>query len=261
MNGEREYMTIRKIDLLKVFFRSFLIQASWSFDRMQSLGFAFAIMPALKRLYPERDEFASRLRQHMEYFNTQPYLASFILGASIRMEEKRSSGRSTAGDVSALKNTLMAPLGALGDSFFWAALKPLSVLIAVFLLMTGAWWAPILFLVFYNLWHVWLRAAVLLWGYRSSGDVVSLIARYRFTRVARIFKALALVVLGGTIGLFPLWRPEFRPAVPAPGIITAGSAFLITLALAAVLKKGGTPIKLMLGLAAISVALAYAGVS
>lgn len=261
MNGEREHITIRKTDLLNVFFRSFLIQASWSFDRMQSLGFAFAIMPALKRLYPQHDEFASRLRQHMEYFNTQPYLASFILGAAIKMEEKKRSERTGAGDVSALKNTLMAPLGALGDSFFWAALKPVSVLIAVFLMMTGAWWAPVLFLLFYNSWHIWLRAAVLVWGYRTAGDVVSLIARYPFTRVARMFKTLALVVLGGIVGLVPLWRPEFRPAVSASGIVTAGFAFLITLALAAVLKKGGTPIKLMLGLAAVSIALAYAGVS
>src|SRR5512145_2536822 len=120
---------IRPLDMISVFFRSFLIQASWSFDRMQSLGFAFAMLPVLRRLYPDPEGFLDRLKLHMEYFNTQPYLASFILGAAIRTEEDRASGRNRTADVSAIKNRLMAPLGALGDSFFWGALKPLSVTI------------------------------------------------------------------------------------------------------------------------------------
>jgi PTS system mannose-specific IID component len=261
MNGNVNRKSIKAMDLLGVYFRSFLIQASWSFDRMQSLGFAYAMIPALRRVYPDPEEYRTRLILHMEYFNTQPYLASFILGAAVRMEEERASGQSRAIDVSALKNTLMGPMGALGDSFFWGALKPLSVLIAVAALMSGVWWAPLLFLVLYNSWHVWLRTELLVWGYRSAGDVVSLVARYRFTRIARLFKAVALCVLGGMLGMIPVWRPEFKPAVPVPGAIAAGAGLLITFVLAAALKKGGSPIKLMLGLAAICTALAYAGVA
>ena len=72
------------------------MQASWSFERMQSLGFAFAIAPALKKLYPNGAEYESRLRLHMDYFNTQPYLASFILGAVVRMEEERADDEAAA---------------------------------------------------------------------------------------------------------------------------------------------------------------------
>ncbi len=50
---------------------------------MQSLGFAYAIEPVLRKLYPDQAEYESRLRIHLEYFNTQPYLASFILGAVV----------------------------------------------------------------------------------------------------------------------------------------------------------------------------------
>ena len=70
-----------------------MIQASWSFDRMQTLGFAYAMLPALRRLYPNGDELTSRINLHLEYFNTQPYLASFILGAAVRLEEGRASGK------------------------------------------------------------------------------------------------------------------------------------------------------------------------
>src|SRR5512143_4202991 len=165
--------------MLKVFWKSFLIQASWSFDHMQSLGFAYAIQPVLRKLYPDQDEYESRLRIHMEYFNTQPYLASFILGAVARMEQDRALGRNSSTDVSSLKRALMAPLGALGDSFFWGSLKPLAAVIAVAMLLAGAWWAPLLFLALYNVVHVGLRAGLVFAGYATRGDVAAILGRYK----------------------------------------------------------------------------------
>lgn len=227
---------------------------------MQSLGFAFAIGPALKKLYPDRAAYEARLRLHMDYFNTQPYLASFILGAAVRMEEERATGRNEGGDVSGLKAALMAPLGALGDSFFWGALKPLAAVVAVALLMTGYWWAPLLFLTVYNVWHVGLRAGLLFRGYRSGGDAVALMAWYGFMKWAKRFKVITLSVLGGIIGMVPDWRPEFRPIVKMPFFPTTLLWLIFTLALVAVLRRGGSPLKLMFGLAALCLALAYAGV-
>ena len=252
--------TIRTLDLLKVFMRSFLLQASWSYDRMQSLGFAYAIEPILRRLYPDREEYRSRLDLHREYFNTQPYLAAFILGATARMELERASGRGRAADIPELKSALMAPLGALGDSFFWGALMPLAAVIAVAVLMTGARWAPLLFLVLYNGWHVGLRAGVFVWGYQSAGDAVALMARYSFTKMAKLFKAVSLAVIGGTLGMASSWRPELKLTVSLPGFVNAAAGLMITLVLVVVLRKGGSPVKLMLGLAGVCLALVYTGV-
>ncbi len=252
---------IRTLDLVRVFLRSLLIQASWSYERMQSLGFAFAMQPVLKRLYPDREEYRSRLNLHMEYFNTQPYLASFILGAAARMEQERASGRDSVADVAGLKSALMSPLGALGDSFFWGALKPLAAVIAVAALMAGAWWAPLLFLVLYNICHVWLRIGVLMWGYQSAGDAMALMTRYRFTKMARLFKAVCLSVIGGILGMASNWRPEFKPTFAPAGFATAVAGLIVSLILVAVLKQGGSPVKLMLGMAVICLAMAYAGVS
>jgi PTS system mannose-specific IID component len=257
----RTPVKINKLDLARVFFRSFLIQASWSFDRMQSLGFAFALEPVIRKLYTDGEEYRSRLNVHMEYFNTQPYLALFILGAAARLEEERASGRDSGADVSGLKNALMAPLGALGDSFFWGALKPLMAVIAAALVLTGAWWAPLAFLALYNAWHLWLRVKALQWGYESAGDAVLLMSRYNFTKMARLFKATCLAVLGGMLGMSSLWKPEFRPVSSGSGIVPALAGLLITLVLAAFLKKGASPVKILLGLAAVCVALAFAGVA
>jgi PTS system mannose-specific IID component len=247
-------------DLYGVFRRSLLIQASWSYERMQSIGFAYAIEPVLRKLYPDRAEYESRLRVHLEYFNTQPYLASFILGAVVRMEEDRSRARKVSEDVSSLKAALTAPLGALGDTFFWGALKPFAAVVAVALLLTGYWWAPLLFLVFYNVWHVGLRAGMLFWGYRSGGDAMALMARYSLMNLAKRFKLITLTVLGCIIGMVPNWRTEFQPAVGMPVLPMAFVWMMATLALVVVLRRGGSPIKLMLGLAVLCFALTYTGV-
>ena len=225
---------------------------------MQSLGFAYAIEPVLRKLYPDKSEYESRLRLHMEYFNTQPYLASFILGAVARLEEDRATGRTKDPDIKGLKESLAAPLGALGDSFFWGALKPVAAVMAAALLLTGSWWAPILYLVVYNMWHLGIRTGAFFRGYQTAGDAVDLLTNYRFTGRARLFKVLSLFVLGGLIGSMPVWRQEFRPASHVQVMSIAGMAF--TLALIAGLQRGSSPIKLMLGLAALCLALAYLGV-
>jgi mannose/fructose/N-acetylgalactosamine-specific phosphotransferase system component IID len=247
-------------DLFGVFRRALLIQASWSYERMQSLGFAFAIEPALRKIYPDQAEYEDRLRIHLEYFNTQPYLASFILGAVVRMEEDRAAGRKANEEVSSLKAALTAPLGALGDTFFWGALKPFASVAAVALLMTGHGWAPILFLVFYNVWHIGLRAGMLFWGYRSGGDAMAIMARYSMMNMAKRLKLITLSVLGGIIGMVPNWSAEFHPDVSMPLLPVAFIWLTATLGLALMLRRGGSPIKLMLGLAVLCLALAYAGV-
>ena len=256
---ERNAAVIRTVDLLGVFWRSFFIQASWSYDRMQSLGFAFALIPVLRRLYPEREMFAGRLAAHMEYFNTQPYLASFILGAAARAEEDRASGRNAADDVVELKKTLMAPLGALGDSFFWGSLKPFAASAAVAVLLTGAWWAPLLFLVLYNVVHVGLRLSLVFVGYETKGDVVALMSRYRFTKLARRYKVLSLAIIGCIVGTVTAWGPEFRADLSVYPPLLAAAGLALTLGMIALLRAGASPVKLMIGLAAACLILAWGG--
>jgi mannose PTS system EIID component len=258
VNGNRETIGIR--DLLAAFGRAFLLQASWNFERMQTAGFAFAIEPVLKKLYPDPAEYESRVKLHLEYFNTQPYFASFILGAAIRLEQDRATGKNPAADVGGLKAALMAPLGALGDSYFWGALKPMAAIAAVALLMTGSWWAPILFLVLFNAWHLGLRMGMLFWGYASGGDAVALMARYRFTKIAKRFKVITLTMLGGILGMMPLWRAEFLTSFNVRPVLMMGSGLIITLVLVAMMRRIGSPVKFMLGLAVLCLALAYAGV-
>ena len=45
---------LTKRDRLKVMWRSMLLQGSWNYERMQNGGWAYSLIPALRKLYPEK---------------------------------------------------------------------------------------------------------------------------------------------------------------------------------------------------------------
>ena len=120
-----------------VFARSMLLQACWGFEGMQNLGFLFSLDPWLRRLYPEKKAYREAARRHLEFFNTQPYMAGYVVGVVGALEERRA--RAAAAErpaieerIRQLKGAMGSALAAAGDSFFWGALKPAA---AVFILL------------------------------------------------------------------------------------------------------------------------------
>ncbi len=108
------------------------LQALLTPDRMQGPGFAFAMIPVLRRLYPDRDRLAEALARHTSYVATHPLLAGYVLGAAARLEAKRAAGQPMDGArIDAIKRALASPLAAWGDPFFWVVLRPLAGLVGV----------------------------------------------------------------------------------------------------------------------------------
>ena len=70
----------------KTFWRSFPLQACFCYERMQNVGFAYQMVPALKKLYPNKEEASEALKRHLAIFNTTPAIVSFITGAAFAME-------------------------------------------------------------------------------------------------------------------------------------------------------------------------------
>ena len=91
--------------MFKVFLNSFFIQSAWSFEKMQGLGFAAAMAPAIKDIYKDREQACAAIRRHMVFYNAHPYMASPILGAAIKMEEEVREGRRDAKDISSFKES------------------------------------------------------------------------------------------------------------------------------------------------------------
>ncbi len=182
--------------LLRILGRSFLLQASWSFERMQSLGALYILAPALRLLYQEK-ELEDAFRRHMVYFNTHPYLAPPLLGAVLALEEDQARGERCAIGAVEFRDMVMAPFAAIGDALFWGGLRPLAAVIALFFAFKGSLWAPVVFLVLFNLPHLWFRCAGLVRGYFSGLRLVETVQARRLPDWALRAKEATVVLLGG----------------------------------------------------------------
>jgi mannose/fructose/N-acetylgalactosamine-specific phosphotransferase system component IID len=116
------------------------VQAILAPDRMQGPGFAFAMLPVLQRLYPDRERLGEALARHTAYVATHPLMAGYVLGAAARLEEERAEGAAIDGArIDGMKRALASPLAAMGDPFFWVVLRPVAGLAAV---LGIAWIGP-----------------------------------------------------------------------------------------------------------------------
>ena len=183
--------------LIHVFMRSFLLQASWNFERMQSLGVLYILGPALRVFY-RGEELTQACQRHLAYFNTHPFMASPILGTTLALEEALS--RDETGDpvdIDGFKTMIMAPYAAMGDAFFWGGLRPLSACIAVYIALQGSMWAPVVFLVMFNIPHLGFRLGGLFGGYKLGIKVVPVIQRFHLPDLAVRCKEGTVIFLGG----------------------------------------------------------------
>ena len=81
MQETKETSLITKKDLRSVFWRSFTMQSSWSFDKMMAYGFMYSIEKPLRKIYPKDDDYFEALHRHTETFNIMslPLSLTFLL--------------------------------------------------------------------------------------------------------------------------------------------------------------------------------------
>jgi len=222
---------ISRVAFLKVFLGSFFIQSSWSFEKMQSLGFAAAIAPALKEIHGGKDQRVAAYKRHLEHYNAHPYMASPVLGAAINIEEQAAKGPGVdATAVSKFKKMIMAPYGAIGDSFFWGSLRPMASAIGVLATLLWGWKGPVVFLILFNFFHLWMRWTGLRAGLRDGKNVVGSIMSLDLPHWSVRFKYLAAAALGVVSVVMlrsfagPSWQPVerwFWLAAGFPAIVAA----------------------------------------
>jgi mannose/fructose/N-acetylgalactosamine-specific phosphotransferase system component IID len=186
-DGRPARQAIRRSDLGRAASRSFQIQALLQPERMQGLGFGFAMVPILRRLYADPAERGAALRRHLAYFATHPVLAGFVLGTAAKLEERRAAGEPIPdAAIDGAKRAMATPLAGLGDPLFWVTLRPLAGLIGVIALLllpppeTGAPDArvllcPLFLLLTYNAVALPYRLAGVARGYRDGDRPAALL--------------------------------------------------------------------------------------
>ena len=180
-----EKIKLSKNDRLAVAWRSTFLQGSWNYERMQNLGWAFSLIPAIKKLYTTKEDRAAALTRHMEFFNTHPYVASPIIGVTLALEEERANG-AAIDDVAiqGVKVGMMGPLAGIGDPVFWFTVRPILGAIGASLALTGNIVGPILFFVLWN---------VIRWAFKNL--VTKLVLLSQLTYLVVYYKILLKVLL------------------------------------------------------------------
>ncbi|MDD0823468.1 PTS mannose transporter subunit IID [Mannheimia sp. AT1] len=197
-----EIKKVTKSDLNAVVRRSNLFQGSWNFERMQALGFAYAMVPVIKRLYPDPNDPGRKaaIKRHSEFFNTQPFVGAPILGVTIAMEEERANGKEIDdAAINGIKVGLMGPLAGVGDPIFWGTVRPVFAALGAGLALNGNLLGPILFFVLFNLVRLASRYYGVVYGYKKGLDVVQDMSGGLLQKLTEGASILGLFIMGALV--------------------------------------------------------------
>lgn len=235
------------------------------------MGFCYAMLPILKKLYASGEDFTDSLKRHMEFFNTTPHISTLILGISSAMEEQHAERDDfDVATINGVKASLMGPLAGIGDSFFWGTLRLIATGVGTSLALKGNILGPILFLLIFNVPHMALRYLCTHLGFKLGTDFLAKLEREGLME-ALTFGAsiIGLMVIGA--------MTQSMIAIDIPLVVGAGEeAFSVTellneivpgiLPLAAFglvyffIKKGKKPVPILISIAVLSILGAWVGI-
>ncbi|OED43959.1 PTS N-acetylgalactosamine transporter subunit IID [Endozoicomonas sp. (ex Bugula neritina AB1)] len=252
-------------DITRMAWRSLALQASFNYERMQAAGWLYGLLPSLRKIHKNDEDFSRSMKLHMEFFNTHPFLVTFVMGVVLAMEKSKER----LSVIRAIKVATMGPLGGIGDALFWLTLLPICAALGVSLAMEGSIAGPILFLVLFNIVHFGLRFGLAHYGYTAGSRAISALKEHT-QKLSHVATIIGLTVVGGLIATFVrlnlaatvevgkasinLQQDLFDPIMPKllPLVFTLGVYSFI--------KKGTSPLKIIGSIVVMGVAGSYFGI-
>ena len=193
-------LKLTKKDRISVWLRSTFLQGSWNYERMHNGGWAFAMIPAIKRLYKTKEERSAALKRHLEFFNTHPYVASPILGVTLALEEERSNGTEVDDiTIQGVKVGMMGPLAGIGDPVFWFTVRPILGALGASLAINGNILGPIIFFVAWNLIRMAFTWYTQEFGYKVGSSITDDLSGGLLQDITRGASILGMFILGALV--------------------------------------------------------------
>ncbi|UTM59725.1 PTS N-acetylgalactosamine transporter subunit IID [Photobacterium sp. CCB-ST2H9] len=255
---------LTKSDINKMAWRSLLLQASFNFERMQASGWLYGLLPGLKKIHTNKVDLAKSMKGHMGFFNTHPFLVTFVMGIVLAMERSKQN-------VSSIQNTKIAvgaPLGGIGDAMFWLTLLPICGGIGADLALQGSILGAVVFFLLFNIVHFGLRFGLAHYAYRMGVAAIPLI-KANTKKVSHAASIVGMTVIGALVATYVRLGTTLE--------ITAGDAvvkvqegvidklmpaflpLMYTLAMYALVKRGWSPIRLIIITVVLGITGKFAG--
>lgn len=267
---------LTKRDYYSTYVRSTFLLGSFNFERMQAIGFAVSMIPAIKRFYSKKEDQAAALGRHLEFFNTHPWIASPIIGVTAAMERQKAAGEDI--DEAAITNVkvgLMGPLAGVGDPIFWGTARPVLAALGASIALSGNILGPLIFFFGLTIIRMITRWYGFRIGYQKGVEIVSEVGGNTLRRFTQIASIVGLFVMGSLVSKwttinvpFELSRYQAQDGSEVvttvqsildtllPGMLALGLTFLCMW----LLKKKINPIWIIFGMFTVGILGYWAGI-
>lgn len=186
---------LTRSDLVRTFWRFiFFNQLGWNYERMQSVGYCYAMLPILQKTHPDPEDFKEAFITNLNFFNTNPVVGfPLILGAHAALEEAGASLETTEG----LKVGLMGPLAGVGDTLVWALYNSIILSIGSVMALDGNIMGPILALLLVFFPYLGVRYWQFFWAYNQGTGLIAQLGSGAIMKVTELATIVGLIVIGG----------------------------------------------------------------
>jgi PTS system N-acetylgalactosamine-specific IID component len=251
-------------DINRFAWRSLLLQASFNYERMQASGWLYGLLPALQKIHTNPKDLSRAMKGHMGFFNTHPFLVTFVMGIVLAMERSKQNVNS----IQSTKIAVGAPLGGIGDAMFWLTLLPICGGIGADLALQGSIMGAVFFFLLFNVVHFGLRFGLAHYAYRMGVAAIPLI-KANTRKVGHAASIVGMTVIGALVATYVRLGTTLE--------ITAGDAvvklqadvldklmpaflpLLYTLAMYALIRRGWSPLRLIVITVALGIVGKFAG--
>ena len=183
-----------KKTLNRMVWRSCQLQAAFNYERMQSAGWLWAMLPGLEKIHTDKEDLAASMTHNMDFINTHPFAVTFVMGIVLSMEQMKTDIQT----IRSVRISTAAPLGGIGDALFWYTLIPITAGLTANMAIEGSLLGPILYFVIAFGAEMALRYGLMYWSYNLGMKAVQMMTAHakEFTHAASV---LGVFVVGALI--------------------------------------------------------------
>lgn len=185
---------VSKKTLTRMIWRSTMLQASFNYERMQSGGWLWAMLPGLEEVHTNKQDLSTSMISNMDFINTHPFAVTFVMGIVLSMEQMKTDVQT----IRSVRISVAAPLGGIGDALFWYTLVPITAGLTANMAINGSVVGPILYFLILFAAEMGLRYGLMYLSYNLGMKAVAMMTEYaqEFTHAAAV---LGVFVVGALV--------------------------------------------------------------
>lgn len=194
-------------DLRRIFWRSCMLDSSWTYERQQNMGYSYAMTPVVEKLYEKDSEKQKRAyARGLDFMAITPQLSTFLMGIDAAMcEQDAADPDFDSSTIQSVKTSLMGPLAGIGDSLIASTLRIIGTGIAIGFSQQGSILGPILLLLIFNVPGFLIRWFGLKYGYHYGQAFITDAAKGGvMEKITYAAAVIGLMAIGGMVASY-IW--------------------------------------------------------